>query len=218
VLTDLIECVSMCAGCIALHIITECCCTSDSSLAGTFPVYWWVFCHFSTVQHCVVFVHSVIQRPHSLDLQVLAQPWFAFVENAVYRRFGETHFTHTEFIVSIRGVPWLRLTLFRLVWRTAYVCFTTCEFCWFLTAGVYDGLLAQQLFISCMPGWYFRFDITTSSVAGNQHKIAARQYAHCRTTAAGSGLTGTCLIRSMCLLHEIAFVEWPCIRSKAAVT
>ncbi|DBB11858.1 TPA: hypothetical protein ACH3X3_006005 [Trebouxia sp. C0006] len=57
--------------------------------------------------------------------QVLAQPWFAFVENAVYRRFGVTHFTHTEFIVSIRGVPWLRLTAFRLIWRTLYVCLTT---------------------------------------------------------------------------------------------
>ncbi|DBA94087.1 TPA: Amino acid permease [Trebouxia sp. C0004] len=57
--------------------------------------------------------------------QVLAQPWFAFVENAVYRRFGRTHFTHTELVVSIRGTPWLRLTLFRLVWRTAYVCLTT---------------------------------------------------------------------------------------------
>ena len=79
------------------------------------------------VQHQTVY--SATQGEDSLGPQVLAQPWFAFFENAVYRRFGETHFTHTEFIVSIRGTPWLRLTLFRLIWRTVYVCLTTCKYC-----------------------------------------------------------------------------------------
>ena len=91
--------------------------------------------------------------PHSLDLQVLAQPWFAFVENAVYRRFGETHFTHTEFVVSIRGIPWVRLTLFKIIWRTFYVCLTTCEYCWFMTACVHDCLLSQKLCLFSMLGW-----------------------------------------------------------------
>ena len=125
---------------------------------------------FLPFQYCIVFVHSVIQQPHSLDLQVLAQPWFAFVENAVYRRFGETHFTHTELVVSIRGVPWLRLTLFRLVWRTAYVCLTTCEYCHCMTTGVHDWLLAQQLCIFCMPGWSFSFETTKSRLADTKLK------------------------------------------------
>ncbi len=80
-----------------------------------------------TVQRYIVYIATQCQQ--ILGLQVLAQPWFAFVENAVYRRFGETHFTHTELVVSIRGIPWLRLTAFRLIWRTLYVCLTTCEYC-----------------------------------------------------------------------------------------
>jgi len=143
----------------------KCCCTSNSSLADTLLLYLWAGRNFSRVQHCIVVVHGAIQCQHGLGLQVLAQPWFAFVENAVYRRFGVTHFTHTEFVVSIQGTPWLRLTLFRLIWRTAYVCLTTCEYCWFMNAGVHDWLLAEKLCIFCMPGWSFRFDTTNSSLA-----------------------------------------------------
>ena len=58
-------------------------------------------------------------------MQVIAQPWFAFVENAVYKKFGKTFFTHAEFVLCIRGTDWVRLTLFRLTWRTFYVCLTT---------------------------------------------------------------------------------------------
>jgi len=132
--------VKICAGCLALRIIddthsndiTECCSHLTAFWQVASCLHLWVVCHFRTVQHCIVCVYSAIQCQHSLDLQVLAQPWFAFVENAVYRRFGETHFTHTELVVSIRGTPWLRLTMFRLMWRTAYVCLTTSKCCWFM--------------------------------------------------------------------------------------
>lgn len=43
----------------------------------------------------------------------------------MYKRVRKNVFTHKEFVIRIPGVGALRLTLFRLVWRTLYVVFTT---------------------------------------------------------------------------------------------
>lgn len=61
------------------------------------------------------------------DVQVMTQPLFAFVENTFYNRFGKTVLMHSELQVRICGITWVKLTVFKLVWRTAYVCFTTCK-------------------------------------------------------------------------------------------
>ena len=58
-------------------------------------------------------------------MQVFTQPWYAFVETTVYRYCPKNFFTHKEFVIRIPGLVALRLTLFRLIWRTLYVCFTT---------------------------------------------------------------------------------------------
>ena len=63
----------------------------------------------------------------SCCMQVLTQPWFAFVENTVQAKFGSSHAIHKEFVVSYQGTEMARLTMFRLIWRTLYVCFTTRE-------------------------------------------------------------------------------------------
>lgn len=57
--------------------------------------------------------------------QVFTQPWYAFVEGQVYKRVRKNFFTHKEFVIRIPGIGALRLTLFRLVWRSAYVVFTS---------------------------------------------------------------------------------------------
>ena len=67
--------------------------------------------------------------------QVFTQPWFAFVESTTYKYIPKSFFTHKEFVIRIPGIGALRLTLFRLIWRTLYVCFTTGNFathstCW----------------------------------------------------------------------------------------
>ena len=69
---------------------------------------------------------SMLQRIQlSCFLQVFTQPWYAFVESTTYKYVPKNFFTHKEFVIRIPGIGTLRLTLFRLIWRTAYVCFTT---------------------------------------------------------------------------------------------
>lgn len=58
-------------------------------------------------------------------LQVFTQPWYAFVENTTYKYVPKNFFTHKEFVIRVPGIGSLRLTLFRLIWRSLYVCFTT---------------------------------------------------------------------------------------------
>ena len=73
-------------------------------------------------------LHSQESMPKkicSLFLQVFTQPWYAFVESTTYKYVPKNFFTHKEFVVQLPGVGTLRLTLFRLIWRTLYVCFTT---------------------------------------------------------------------------------------------
>ncbi len=43
----------------------------------------------------------------------------------MYKRVRKNFFTHKEIVLRIPGLGALRLTLFRLVWRTAYVIFTS---------------------------------------------------------------------------------------------
>ena len=62
-------------------------------------------------------------------LQIYSQPWFAAVEGFVLRRVSRHWFVHKKLNVKIPGVGVVQLTLFRLVWRTLYVCFTTGSVC-----------------------------------------------------------------------------------------
>ena len=76
----------------------------------------------------------------NVAVQVFTQPWYAFVESTVYRYTPKNFFTHKEFVIRIPGVGALRLTLFRLVWRSLYVCFTTGQLkyiYWFNCASAY---------------------------------------------------------------------------------
>ena len=53
------------------------------------------------------------------------QPWYAFIETQVYRISGKTWFTHKEIVIPLPLLGSLRITAFRLIWRSAYVVFTT---------------------------------------------------------------------------------------------
>lgn len=58
-------------------------------------------------------------------VQVYTQPLFAFVEHTMSRKFPKSDFIHKELEMKL---PWgapLHINLFRLVWRTAFVAFTT---------------------------------------------------------------------------------------------
>lgn len=59
--------------------------------------------------------------------QVYCQPLFAFVENTANRYFPESGFINNNFEIPIPfgGYKPYKLNLFRLVWRTAFVCMTT---------------------------------------------------------------------------------------------
>ncbi|DBA70321.1 TPA: hypothetical protein ACH3X2_011743 [Trebouxia sp. C0005] len=81
---------------------------------GFFNPYWLI-----DIANVFIMVHLVGAY------QVFTQPWYAFVETTVYRYCPKNFFTHKEFVIRIPGIGALRLTLFRLIWRTLYVCFTT---------------------------------------------------------------------------------------------
>ncbi|KAK9802788.1 hypothetical protein WJX73_005185 [Symbiochloris irregularis] len=57
--------------------------------------------------------------------QVISQPWFAFVEDTTYRLLPQSTWLHSGFSFYIPGLGRQRFTYFRLVWRSAYVCFCT---------------------------------------------------------------------------------------------
>ena len=71
-----------------------------------------------------------------------------------------------------------------------------------MTACVHDCLLSQKLCLFSMLGWSVISHMEKYSLAQSVLKQAARQYARWLTTAAGSGVTRTCLIESMCLHHK----------------
>ncbi|KAL3149470.1 hypothetical protein ABBQ32_002254 [Trebouxia sp. C0010 RCD-2024] len=81
---------------------------------GFFNPYWLV-----DIANVFVMVHLVGAY------QVFTQPWFAFVESTTYKFVPKSFFTHKVFAIRIPGVGTLRLTLYKLIWRTLYVCFTT---------------------------------------------------------------------------------------------
>ena len=58
-------------------------------------------------------------------MQVIAQPFFAFVEGAVYSQFPKSGMLHSGVNIPLWKGRIFRLRLFSLVWRTAFVCFTT---------------------------------------------------------------------------------------------
>lgn len=81
---------------------------------GFYNPYWLI-----DIANVFIMVHLVGAY------QVYTQPWFAFVEGQTYKRVRKNFFTHKEIVLRIPGIGALRLTLFRLVWRTAYVIFTS---------------------------------------------------------------------------------------------
>ena len=60
-----------------------------------------------------------------LLVQVISQPFFAFVEGFLHRRFPNSRFFHIGVNIPLPGGRVFRLRLFPLLWRTAYVCATT---------------------------------------------------------------------------------------------
>ena len=54
-------------------------------------------------------------------LQVYTMPWYAFVERSCYRFMGKSWFTHKEIVIPLPLLGSLRITAFRLIWRSAYV-------------------------------------------------------------------------------------------------
>lgn len=81
---------------------------------GFYNPYWLI-----DIANVFIMVHLVGAY------QVFTQPWYAFVESTTYKYVPKNFFTHKEFVIRVPGIGALRLTLFRLIWRTAYVCFTT---------------------------------------------------------------------------------------------
>ena len=61
-----------------------------------------------------------------LLLLVYAQPWFAFVERTV-KGVSPYHMMHKQQTFHIPGYGQYKLTVFKLLWRTTYVCIVTCE-------------------------------------------------------------------------------------------
>eukprot|EP00250_Pteridium_aquilinum_P016547 c23155_g1_i1 orf=361-1803(-) len=57
--------------------------------------------------------------------QVFAQPVFAFVENWVKRACPKSPFIHKEYMIKLPKFGSFGVNIFRLVWRTAFVVFTT---------------------------------------------------------------------------------------------
>lgn len=84
------------------------------------------------------------------NMQVITQPVFATVENLIKKGFGKNLFIHTELSVRIAGVTLAKLTLFKLFWRTLYVCLTTCkQSCFFCTCcTVAATLFAKKICIA----------------------------------------------------------------------
>ncbi|CAK9223813.1 unnamed protein product [Sphagnum troendelagicum] len=81
---------------------------------GFYNPYWLV----DFANACIV-VHLVGAY------QVYTQPLFAFVEHTMSRKFPKSDFIHKDLEMKL---PWgapLHINLFRLVWRTAFVAFTT---------------------------------------------------------------------------------------------
>lgn len=84
-----------------------------------------VWLHNSCVTGHAKSVNVDIVDSTVLYMQVYTQPWFAFVEKNVYRFSGKSWFTHKEIVIPLPLLGSLRITAFRLIWRTAYVIFTT---------------------------------------------------------------------------------------------
>lgn len=57
--------------------------------------------------------------------QVYCQPIFAFVEKFVFERFPDNKFLAREIEIPIFGYKTLKLSVFRLIWRTIFVIATT---------------------------------------------------------------------------------------------
>ncbi|EEF42108.1 amino acid transporter, putative [Ricinus communis] len=57
--------------------------------------------------------------------QVYCQPLFAFVEKAAVQRFPDSEFITKDIKIPIPGCKPYNLNLFRMVWRTVFVIFTT---------------------------------------------------------------------------------------------
>ncbi|OIV91151.1 hypothetical protein TanjilG_30373 [Lupinus angustifolius] len=57
--------------------------------------------------------------------QVFAQPIFDLVESACTKRWPENEFITKEYIVNLPMIGSIRINLFRSIWRTLYVIFTT---------------------------------------------------------------------------------------------
>ncbi|KAK9824631.1 hypothetical protein WJX72_011857 [[Myrmecia] bisecta] len=81
---------------------------------GFFNPYWLV-----NLANTMVFVHLVGAY------QVYTQPFFGFVESRVLRAFPKNHFVTHEYAFHVPFLGILNFNMFRLVWRTLYVCFTT---------------------------------------------------------------------------------------------
>jgi amino acid permease len=81
---------------------------------GFYNPYWLI-----SMANIFVVVHLVGAY------QTWTMPWYGFVEQQVLKHIPSNPITHKEFLVPIPFVGVWRLNMFRLGWRTLYVCFTT---------------------------------------------------------------------------------------------
>nr|GEU52522.1 amino acid permease 3-like [Tanacetum cinerariifolium] len=81
---------------------------------GFYDPYWLV-----DIANAAIVIHLVGAY------QVFAQPIFGFVEKTTAEYFPESKFTTKEICVPIPGYKPYKLNLFRMIWRTMFVCMTT---------------------------------------------------------------------------------------------
>ncbi|GKC20626.1 amino acid permease 3-like protein [Tanacetum coccineum] len=83
---------------------------------GFYNPYWLV-----DIANCAIVIHLMGAY------QVYCQPVFAFVESTAARYFPESKFINRniEIPIPFGGCKPYKLNMFRLVWRTAFVCMTT---------------------------------------------------------------------------------------------
>ncbi|XP_013635592.1 PREDICTED: amino acid permease 1-like isoform X1 [Brassica oleracea var. oleracea] len=75
----------------------------------------------------LVFSQSICSanEKRSMILQVFAQPIFQFVEKRCNRNWPDNKFITSEYSVNVPFLGKFNISIFRLVWRTAYVVITT---------------------------------------------------------------------------------------------
>lgn len=79
-------------------------------------------------------------------LQVFCQPIFGFVEDWSKQKWPESKFITKEYMINLSPLGFFNFSFYRLVWRTAYVVFTTILAMLFPFFNDFVGLLGAASF------------------------------------------------------------------------